>query len=62
MRRRPTVELRHIIEHERLFTSPPPAPADFTLHEWFAGLAMGNAELMRGIEPDACVQRGTTHR
>lgn len=33
--------------------SPPPAPSGTTLREWFAGLAMGNPELMRDIAPEA---------
>lgn len=53
IRRRPTVELRSIIERERLFVSPPPAPPGTSLREWFAGLALGNPSLMDGIEP-AC--------
>ena len=53
MNRRPTVELQAIINRERVFASPPPAPAGTTLREWFAGLAMGNPELMRDIAPEA---------
>lgn len=53
MVRRPTVELKAIIMRERVFASPPPAPAGTTLREWFAGLAMGNPEIMKDIEPEA---------
>ncbi len=43
--------LRNIINQQRneLPTPPPPAPAGTTLREWFAGLALGNVELMRGV-------------
>lgn len=53
MKRRPTLELRAIVDRERVFASPPPAPAGTSLREWFAGLAMGNPELMRDIDPTA---------
>ena len=56
MIRRPTVELHAIINRERVFASPPPAPAGTSLREWFAGLAMGNPELMKDIEPSARIQ------
>lgn len=45
------MEMRAIISRERVFASPPPAPAGTTLREWFAGLALGNPELMTGIDP-----------
>lgn len=35
--------------------SPPPPPSRATMREWFAGLALMNAELMQGVAPD---QRG----
>lgn len=41
---------------EKVFASPPPAPAGTTLREWFAGLAMGNPEIMKDIEPSARIQ------
>lgn len=50
-RRRPTVELQAIIMREKVFASPPPAPAGTSLREWFAGLALGNSEIMRDVEP-----------
>ena len=53
MNRRPTLELKAIISRDRVFMSPPPAPSGTTLREWFAGLAMGNPELMRDIAPEA---------
>lgn len=56
MKRRPTVELKSIIESERLadrVTPVPPPPAGATLREWFAGLALSNPALMNGIDQDA---------
>lgn len=50
MKRRPTAELRNIIRNERVFASPPPAPVGTSLREWFAGLALGNPEVMRDVE------------
>ena len=48
--------MRAIISHERVFASPPPAPAGTSLREWFAGLALGNPELMKDINPSAQIQ------
>lgn len=54
-RRRPTVELQAIIMREKVFASPPPAPAGTSLRAWFAGLALGNPEVMRDVEPGSRV-------
>jgi hypothetical protein len=51
MKRRPTVELKAMIRRENTFASPPPPPANITLREWFAGLAISNSKLMDEIEP-----------
>lgn len=58
MKRRPTLELRNMIEGERFVgrVSPlPPPPSGASLREWFAGLAINNPVLMTGIEPDSRV-------
>lgn len=55
MVRRPTVELQAIIKSEKVFMSPPPAPPGTSLREWFAGLALGNPEIMRDIDPEGRV-------
>jgi hypothetical protein len=54
MKRTLSVELRTL--REQLDESPPPPPPGATVREWFAGLALMNAELMKGIAPH---ERGT---
>lgn len=45
--RRPSVEIASLGEG-RLNNAPAP-PADITMRQWFAGLALGNPELMKGV-------------
>jgi len=51
MKRRRTTELQAIVDHERILV-PPPSMVGTSLREWFAGLAIGNAALMDGIDDD----------
>lgn len=44
-----TMELRAI--RQQMAESPPPPPAGATVREWFAGLALMNPELMKGLSP-----------
>jgi hypothetical protein len=46
-KRTKTMELRAI--RQQMVESPPPPPAGATVREWFAGLALMNPELMRGL-------------
>lgn len=52
MNRRPTTEMKAIISSSRSLVERPPAPNGSSLREWFAGLALGNPELMRDIDRD----------
>jgi len=45
--RRPSMELRSIAKSVSDNRTPP--PANITMREWFAGLALGNSELMKEI-------------
>jgi hypothetical protein len=49
-KRTTSLELRSV--RAGLHESPPPAPSGTTIREWFAGLALMNPELMRGLEPN----------
>lgn len=52
MERRSTIEMKALIQQQlvALRTPPPLAPAGTSLREWFAGLAIGNVELMKDID------------
>lgn len=52
MKSRPSIQLKSIMEHIKAAQSPPPAPANTSLREWFTGLVVANPVIMNGIAPE----------